>query len=194
MAIATSMLHRSFKGAIGDFIFRTYNGKTVVSLRPVYKNETNTEARFKARDRFRKATGYASNAMGNVKQKAYYTQKARQLKLPNAYTAALTDYLRRAKAGAITRSSFAAKKGDIIYIKASKSVFRINRIRVVACTTQGEVLTDQELTKANGQNLFQLQLMDDWLDFANLKVTTDEPGYKEYIIPLSEFLLSPIPG
>lgn len=91
MAKATSQLHRGFTGAIGDLIFRNYNGKTIVSLRPVYKNETNTEARKQARGRFRDATQHASHAMDNPKLKAYYTQKARQLKVPNAYTAAITD-------------------------------------------------------------------------------------------------------
>src|SRR6201989_2341143 len=115
MAIATSTLHRGFKGATGDFLFRTYNGKTIVSPRPVYRNETNTEARRIARDRFREATFFASDAMQRMKEKVYYTQKARQLKLPNAYTAAITDYLRKARARAVTRSSFAARKGDVLY-------------------------------------------------------------------------------
>src|ERR1700760_1944957 len=95
MASATSPLHRGFRGGTGDFIFRNYNGKTVVSLRPVYRNETNTEARRKARDHFREATFFAQHAMESVEKKSYYAQKARQLKLPNAYTAAITDYLRR---------------------------------------------------------------------------------------------------
>jgi len=192
MAIATSMLHRSFKGAIGDFIFRTYNGKTVVSLRPVYKNETNTEARLKARNRFREATNYASSAMESIKQKSYYTQKARQLKLPNAYTAAVTDYLRKAKARAITRSSFAAKKGEVIKIRVSKSMFKISQIRVMACTTKGKVLLEQALAKPDSQNTFELKLMNDWPNFESLKVITDEPGNKEYIIPLSDLVKSPM--
>jgi hypothetical protein len=191
MAIATSMLHRSFKGAVGDFIFRTYNGKTVVSLRPVYKNETNTEARLKARNRFKEASVYASSAMESVKQKAYYTQKARQLKLPNAYTAAITDYLRKAKVGAVTRSAFAAKKGEVIKITVSKSVFKINQVRVVACSATGTVLADQLLTKSSSENIFKLSLTDDWPGFASLKITTDEPEHNEYTIAASNLVKSP---
>jgi hypothetical protein len=176
MAIATSSLHRGFKGATGDFLFRNYNGKTVVSPRPVYRNETNTEARRRVRDHFREATFYAHSAMERVKERSYYEQKAKQLKLPNAYTAAITDYLRKAKARAITRSSFAARKGDVIYIRISKSVFRINRLTVHVRDEKGSTLAEQILCRVNERNLFRFSLADDLPGFASLAITTDEPG------------------
>jgi hypothetical protein len=176
MAIATSPLHRGFRGATGDFLFRNYNGKTVVSLRPVYRNETNTAARRRVRDHFRDATFYAHNALERIKERSYYEQKAKQLKLPNAYTAAITDYLRKAKARAITRSSFAARKGDVIYIRISKSVFRINRLIVQARDEKGVTLAEQMLCRMNERNLFRLSLADDLPGFASLAITTDEPG------------------
>src|SRR6478736_4089505 len=148
--IATGSLHRGFKGAIGDLVFRNYYGKTVVSIRPVYKNETNTEARRIARGRFFDATQYASNAMEDPKQKVYYKQKAKQLKLPNAYTAALTDYLRKAKAAAVKPSSFAAKKGNVIHIKVTKGVFKINRITAKLYNHDGKILSEQQLTLSPG--------------------------------------------
>src|SRR6187551_2812823 len=116
MAVATGIINRNLRGAVGDLIFRNYNGKTVVSVRPVYKNETNTPARKQARGRFRDATDFATNAMESVKLKLYYTQKAKQLHLPNAYTAAITDYLRKAGVKALTRSSFSPKKGTVVNI------------------------------------------------------------------------------
>jgi hypothetical protein len=188
MAIATNMLHRGFSGAIGDLIFRNYNGKTVVSLRPVYKNETNTEGRRQVRGRFRDATSYAGNAMENTKLKAYYTQKARQLKLPNAYTAAITDYLRKAKAGAVTRSTFAGKKGEIIKIRMSKSVFQINSIKAILCSHQGDVLQEENLTKSTSKKTFDLKLADDFPDYAFLKIISEELGSKEYTINASAFV------
>jgi hypothetical protein len=192
MAIATSMLHRGFRGATGDFLFRTYNGKTVVSPRPVYRNETNTEARRKTRDHFREATFYAHHAMENPKQRSYYQQKSKQLKLPNAYTAAITDYLRRAKVKALTRSSFAARKGDVIFIRASKYPFMVNRLRVRAYTSQGDILAEHTLHRACDERGVLLTLLDDWPDFAWLKIVTDEPGYrKEYVLGLSDIFRSP---
>jgi hypothetical protein len=192
MAIATSSLHRGFRGATGDLLFRTYNGKTVVSPRPVYRNETNTEARRLARDRFREATFYAHDAMENKEKRSYYQQKAKQLKLPNAYTAAITDYLRKAKTRALTRSSFAARKGDVIFIRASKYPFTVSRLRVRAYNNQGWILAEHTFRKAGDERGFLLTLLDDWPDFAYLKIVTDEPGSgKEYIIPLSGVYRSP---
>ena len=190
MALATSPLHRSVRGAVGDFIFRTYNGKTVVSIRPVYKNETNTEARRQVRGRFKEASHYASNAMEDPAQKVYYKQKARQLKLPNAYTAAITDYLRKAKAAAITRSSFSARKGETIMIRISKSVFRISEIKAMLCNQQGEVLSEQTLNKTEDEKTFHFEFTDDFPDYDKLRITTDEPGEKEYYIPRSAFVMA----
>ena len=154
MAIARSPLHRNISGAIGDLIFRNYNGKTVVSLRPVYKNETNTEARRKSRGRFRDATDFASIAMEDPKKKAYYQQKARQLKLPNAYTAAITDFLRKARVKVVTRSSFAAKQGDEIKIKVTKKAYEVKKITAILYNAQGEVLSEQRLTRMYHEKMF----------------------------------------
>jgi hypothetical protein len=187
MAVATSILHRTVRGAIGDLVFRQYNGKTVVSARPVYKNETNTEARRQLRGRFRDATMHASNAMEDPKKKAYYQQKARQLKLPNAYTAAITDYLRKAKVVAMTRSSFSAKKGDEVIIKLLKSAFKIGQIKVILCSQQGEVLSEQTLASSEViKHTFRFEFTDDFPDYGMLKVITDELGDHEYTIHKEE--------
>jgi len=190
--IATNLLHRGFTGAFGDFIFRNYNGKTVVSRRPVYKNETNTEKRRQARGRFSDATNFASIVLLDKKQKVYYTQKARQLKLPNAYTAAITDYLRKAKVTVITRSSFAAKKGDIIDIRMSKSVFKINSISVMVCDKDGKALSKQDLVKRDTQKKFTFKLTDNFPDYASMKIVSDEPLKNTYIINASECKVLPI--
>jgi hypothetical protein len=165
MAISSSMLHRGFSGTIGDLIYRNYNGKTVVSLRPFYKNETNTEAQDGA-GKFREATNFASKAMADEKLKAYYMQKAKQLKLPNAYTAAITDFLRKAKVRAVTRSTFSGKKNDSIIIKVNKGVFMVCSMKVSLCDSAGKILAEQTLTRfAKG---FTFVLPDDFPDFGQL--------------------------
>jgi hypothetical protein len=189
MALATGMLQRGLRGAVGDLIFRNYNGKTVVSVRPVYKNETKTEARRQARSRFRDATFYASNAMDDVKLKAYYKQKARQLKLPNAYTAAITDYLRKAKVVVARRSAFAAKKGDVLLITMTKPVFSIKNVRAALYNDKGEMLTEQMLTEMDTEKSFELKFTDDFPDFTSIKFITDEPGDNEYLTNASAFLI-----
>lgn len=160
-----------------------------MSLRPVYKNETNTEARRKARGCFRDATDYASHAMMDAKLKVYYQQKARQLKLPNAYTAAITDFLRKAKAGAVTRSGFSGRKGDVVNIKVSKSVFKISSIKAILYSHRGKMLCEQIIKRVGDQRAFAFKFPDDFPDYASLKIiTSDEPGDKAYTIQASEFI------
>jgi hypothetical protein len=168
----------------GTLIYRNYNGKTVVSLRPVYKNETNTEARRQARGKFREAANFAGKAMEDSKLKAYYMQKAKQLKLPNAYTAAITDFLRKAKVRAMTRSTFAAKKNDSIIIKVNKGVFAVKSIRVSLCDTDGNVLAEQTLTKLSRGYTFVFP--DDFPAFSRLKIVTGEPEENLHIIGRDE--------
>lgn len=188
MAITTGAITRNLRGAFGDFIFRNYNGKTVVSPRPVYKNETNTPARKQARAQFQEATYFARNAMSNVKLKAYYTQKARQLKLPNAYTAAITDYLRKAKVMAFTRSSFSPKKETVIQILVEKPPFKVSNMKIIICNREGEILTQQNLAVFDEKkNVFRYKLPDDYPDCTLLRITTDEPRTPSYTINVNEF-------
>lgn len=192
MAIATSLLHRSFKGAVGDLIFRTYNGKTIVSARPVYKNETNTEARRQARGRFRDATGFASYAMEVKKLKVYYTQKARQLKLPNAYTAAITDYLRKAKVVVARPSSFAARRGEVLNIRITKSVFSVDKVKAQLYDKEGILLSEQTLVRSGSQKMFDFKFTDDFPGYSMMKIITDEPLSTTYTIDATVFIVMPL--
>jgi hypothetical protein len=175
-------------GSIGDLIFRNYNGKTVVSARPVYKNETNTEARKQARGRFQQAAWHASLEMEDPIKKAYYQKKAKQLKLPNAYTAALTDYLRKGKATVMKPKVFKGRKGDKLFITVKKPVFKINNVKVVLYNKQDEVLSEQTLSKAFDQHTFQFKFTDDFPDYDKLKIIADEPGDNIYTIHAKDFV------
>lgn len=187
MAIATGTITRNLRGAVGDLIFRNYNGKTVVSPRPVYKNESNTPARKQARGQFRDATWFARTAMSNVKLKAYYTQKAKQLKLPNAYTAAITDYLRKAKVTAFTRSSFSPKKDAVINIMVEKGRFLTNKITATLCNEHGEILSEKSLLADARKNVFKFTLDGTYPDCTFIKITTDEPSNPSYTVKVSDF-------
>jgi hypothetical protein len=125
--------------------------------------------------------------MEDPKKKAYYQQKAQQLKLPNAYTAAITDYLRKAKVVAMTRSSFSAKKGDEVIIKLLKSAFKISQIKTILCNQHGEVLSEQTLTSSDRiKHTFLFEFTDDFSDYDTLKVITNELGDHEYTIHKEE--------
>jgi len=189
MAIATGTITKGLSGTVGDLIFRNYNGKTVVSPRPIYKNETNTPARKLARGNFREATYFARDAMRDAKQKSYYLQKAKQLKLPNAYTAAITDYLRKAKLTASTRSSFTRKKGVVINILVNKA-FKVDSINAMLLNQRGDILAQQKLPVVDvKQNAFKYTLPDDLPDCASLKIVTNEPRNTAYTLNVSDFFV-----
>jgi hypothetical protein len=58
------------------------------------KPSKESEAQRTNRDRFADATGFARKMMNDPVKKAYYWNRAKKLRLPNAYTAAITDYMR----------------------------------------------------------------------------------------------------
>ena len=189
MAITTGTLTRNLRGTVGDLIFRNYNGKTVVSPRPVYKNESNTPGRKQARGHFREATWFARIAMRDAKQKLYYKQKAKQLKLPNAYTAAITDYLRKAKVLVSTRSSFSPKKGAAINIIVSKA-FKVDKANAILLNEKGDILSQQSLPVVNAQkNAFKYTFTDNFPDCVALKIVTGEPCSMAYTVNVSEFIV-----
>jgi hypothetical protein len=96
MAIVRSNdLIEGFSGMFGDtMVFRNLRGKTVVSQRPKLPKKE-SEQQKENRSKFRKATAWAQFVLENPERKEYYRKKAKKLNLPNAYTAAITDYMRK---------------------------------------------------------------------------------------------------
>jgi hypothetical protein len=123
------------KGLSGKFesiLFKTFRGKTFVYPEPK-KPTRQSETQRINRDRFRMATHYAHSMMEDPAKKAYYRRIALKLNLPNAYTAAITDYMRKAKISKVTVS-------DKVLIEAVKKDFKIESINVVVTAADGKVL------------------------------------------------------
>jgi hypothetical protein len=73
-------------------------GKTFVSAVAKKPDKSlETEAQRKTRSTFREATQWAQAVLLDQEKKEYYRKRAKALKLPNAYTAAITDYMRKPK-------------------------------------------------------------------------------------------------
>ncbi|MEO8474666.1 MAG: hypothetical protein ABI477_20875, partial [Chryseolinea sp.] len=82
------------RGRVGEFVCRQVNGVTIVSRRPK-KPTSQTEGQCKTRQRFHQATEFAKSEMMNADRKAYYKLIAQKKGLPNAYTAAIKEYMCR---------------------------------------------------------------------------------------------------
>ena len=95
--ITNNRLLQGLSGRLGkDLVFKTIRGKTIVCAYPRKSiKQKETVAQQKTRTRFQEATQWAKAILQNPTKKAHYEHRAKQLKLPNAYTAAITTYLRK---------------------------------------------------------------------------------------------------
>lgn len=78
----------------GDMLFKTWNNKTFVCKMPV-KPTKESPLQKENRTKFKMATAYAKAMMLDPGRKEKYRKMARKQKLPNAYTAAITEYMRK---------------------------------------------------------------------------------------------------
>ena len=83
------------RGKFGDmFVFRRMNGKTFASRAPGKQDKKKeTVPQRKTRANFRDAALWAKATLSNPEKKAYIQKRAKMLELPNAYTAAVKEYL-----------------------------------------------------------------------------------------------------
>jgi hypothetical protein len=113
------------RGKFGNlFVFRSLRGKTIVSRRAQEPDKAKeTMAQRQTRATFRDAAQWAKTILLDPKRKAYYQQRARALKLPNAYTAAITDFMRKPQVSKLQR------RGMITY-RVIKRGFTLSDVRI----------------------------------------------------------------
>jgi hypothetical protein len=82
------------RGRFGDMVFRSMNGKTMVSRKPGKQDpQKQSEARKKTRSNFKEASAWAVAVRRDPQVKEYYQQLAREWGLTNGYIAAIRDYM-----------------------------------------------------------------------------------------------------
>lgn len=87
---------KSFRGSIGKLIYREVNGQIIVSSKPRAPRRQSNHQR-KNRSKFQLASHWAKCITRDPEKKAHYQTIAKELKLPNAYTAAIREYMRTQK-------------------------------------------------------------------------------------------------
>jgi hypothetical protein len=165
-----------FSGRVGEIVFRTYRGKTYFGQRPS-KPQKESEGQRNTRTKFKLATEYAKLMMKDLERKAYYTKKAKKLALPNAYTAAITDYMRKPEIRRIDASKYNGKPGDHITILASKKDFKIDRVSVIV-TSQDDVLLEQGSAEYSAAGIWHYQ--------CSLTSPPGGSGYKIFVTAADE--------
>jgi len=152
--VADNVLIDGLRGRFGDsLVFKTMRGKTFVTS-PARKPDRLKEstAQRSTRTNFRQATEWAQQILLHPDKKAYYSKCAKTLKLPNAYTAALTDFMRKPKVN--TGNSY----DNTITCTVSKKDFQLKKVEIVIPKAEGEEV--RAVTTSSGRWIFKL-LKDD---------------------------------
>ncbi|MBT1706194.1 hypothetical protein [Chryseosolibacter indicus] len=141
-------LTEGLSGKFGPkFVFKQLRGKTIVARRSKAV-KTQSALQNDNRLRFKKATEYAKAMMLIAEKKAYYWKKAKKQKLPNAYTAAISDYLRKPE---IIESTISVHNAEVtLKARAAKRDFAIKVMKVIAVGKDGAVVEQAEITKDFG--------------------------------------------
>lgn len=179
--IRNNILVENLRGMIGDqLVFRRLRGKTVVSHKPGAPG-TQSEKQRENRRRFRHATKYAKFVLNDPAKKAYYQQKARKLNLPNAYTAAITDYMRRPVIKAVTTAARRKDGCRIIKVTATKRDFAMGNVEIMIKNALGQVVergaaTRKEAASPHWHYQPAIMLTE---DLSINVIATDRPGNKD---------------
>ena len=150
--VRTNNVLRGISGSMGNIVIRNMRGKTIVSSK-VRSQRKESPLQNENRMKFKLASGYAKCAMLDPDKKAYYWRKAKKLKLPNAYTAALSDYMRRGEIKEIDTRQYKGKAGNTIRIHTRKKDFAIHKVGVSLHDREGKLIESNFAVK-NSEGLF----------------------------------------
>jgi hypothetical protein len=135
-----NILTKGLSGMIGkQIVFRSWNGKTFISVAPK-KPKKQSLIQKENRSKFKRATIFAKSMMKDPVKKAEYIGIAKKLQLPNAYTAAITDYMRNPQIEALDLASYTGKANEEIKVTVSKKNFDIHEVEVVIVDSHGDVI------------------------------------------------------
>lgn len=130
---------QGMRGLVGGLVFRSYEGMTVVAEAPSAppRSRKRTELQELYLSRFGDASRYATALTRDPVMKALYRKKAKKMKLSNAYTAAVAEYLRKTKVESIDTRRYTGKAGGSIAVVARKKDFVVDSVQVTITTKAG---------------------------------------------------------
>jgi hypothetical protein len=138
--IIDNILTEGITGMIGgQIVFRSWNGKTFVYKSPRKPTKQSAIQR-ENRSKFRRATAFAKNMMKDPVKKAEYQEIAKSIKLPNAYTAAITEYMRKPEILDVGVASTTDTKATEVKVITRKKGFKIQQVEIIVLGKSGNVL------------------------------------------------------
>jgi hypothetical protein len=137
--VQNNLVTKGFSGSFGSIVFKQLRGKTIITSKPG-KVLKQSKLQRENRTRFKAASAWAKLQMLDADKKAYYLRKAKKLKLPNAYTAAVSDYMRKGEIKEIDTRQYNGNAGDAIKLKIRKKDFAVHQVEVTLYDADGVVV------------------------------------------------------
>lgn len=139
--VRDNILMEGLSGMFGrSIVFKNLRGKTIVALRPAAPSKQ-SEKQKANRSKFKDASHWAREVLQDAGNKEYYQKRAKKLNLPNAYTAAITDYMRKPR----VMKSFTENEGTNYCV--NKKGFALKKVEVVVARDGvSEILPAQRLS------------------------------------------------
>jgi hypothetical protein len=137
--IDENIITKGFRGKYNDdLVFRKVDKQTIFSRRSV-SSKAPTENQLAARERFNRASMYASSAIAHPQRSQDYKVMADLQGLKSAYLAAVTDYLTMPEIGEAFADEYNGNAGDMIAI-IGKVKFKIVDLTVTIMSAAGAVI------------------------------------------------------
>jgi hypothetical protein len=147
-----NILTKGLSGMIGgQMVFRTWNKKTYISNAPS-KPKKQSKLQKENRSKFKEATIFAKSMMSDPAKKAEYKEIAKKLSLPNAYTAAITEYMRKPEIKKVDTSRYSGKEGEEIKVTVRKKSFEVQEVEVIIVDKNGVVIEEGKAGKELGSD------------------------------------------
>ena len=147
--VSFNSITKGFGGSIGNLVFRQVRGKTIVTGKPRAPKKQSEQQRTN-RLKFKQASRWAKATVNDPEKKAYYLRMAKKLKLPNAYTAAISDYMRKGEIKEIDTRSYKGNTGDVIRIKTHKKDFAVRNVKLTLYNTTENIIESGSAVFKNG--------------------------------------------
>ena len=169
--VVNNDLTRGLRGRIGKwFVFRVVRGKTIASRAPRKADPLKqSAAQRQTRNTFREAAAWAVRILLDQAKKQYYADLAKAQSLPNAYTAAVREYMRGVAAKRtdeqLDRSEQPNKETDKNEQRTPGPGMNQNVRRQILRSLKGIRFNQKETLKIGGDDVWQKH--EDLIHFGN---------------------------
>ncbi len=159
---------------VSQLVYRSMNGQTIVSSRPVGRGE-GSEAQKRQNMRFKYATSFAKHAMANeVLGPIYEAAAAGITRVRNAYTLAVTDYLRAPEIGELILPGGASGSRGLVEVYEDP---QLAKVRFDIIGEDESVISSGEATPTDNGIQWEFTLTQDIPEGGSIRVRAyDLPG------------------